>query len=37
MDEVERITTGVMRLVVCDIFIPQFVLPRLEHTIVKES
>ena len=33
MDEVERITTGVMRLVVCD----TFVLPRLEHTIVKES
>ena len=22
MDEVQRITTGVMRLVVCDIFIP---------------
>ena len=39
MDEVQRITTGVMRLVVCDIFsYTTFVLPRLEHTIiVKES
>ena len=48
MDELQCITTGVMRLVVCDIFIPHLSLrgggagirgggARLEHTIVKES
>ena len=34
MDELQHITTGVMGLVVCDIFNN---IPRLEHTIVKES